>query len=380
MRNRSDHQFESLTVPGLVLSPAEASGERHAHGGAFAARGFNLNYGELMVSSVADPYFNLAGVFHLSEEGFEIEEGYFTTRKLPLGTQVKAGKFLSAFSRINEQHEHCWDFSGAPLVHRAFLGPEGLNEKGVQLTCVLPASVYWMIGAEALTGENEASFGRSGFEDPSGSFREGGKDGVNLFTMFTRTSFDAGDWVVLLNASAASGGTRSDRGFGEAGTEGEARRADTRLIGAGVTLRRFIDSNRYLSFQSECMHRRTEGRLYEKDALEAVRDASLLSRQSGLYGQAVFKYGMRSRLGVRVDRMLGNDRRFDGVRMEGPENLWRLSAMTEFNPTEFSRIRLQYNEDRSLYRGEGMSFRPEAVRELILQCNLSIGAHGAHPF
>lgn len=367
-------------VPGFILSPAEASGDGHAHGEDFPVRGFNLNYGELMVSSVADPYFNLAGIFHLSEEGFEIEEGYFTTRKIPLGLQVKAGKFLSAFSRINEQHEHCWDFSGAPLVHRAFLGPEGLNEKGVQLTCVLPVSVYWMIGAEALAGENETSFGRSGFEDPSGSFRDGGKDGVNLFTVFMRASFDAGDWVVLLNASAASGCTRSDRSFGEAGTEGEALRADTRLMGTGITLRRFIDSNRYLAFQSECMHRRTEGRLYEKDALDAVRDATLLSRQSGLYGQAVFKYGMRSRLGVRVDRMLGNDRRHDGVRVDIPGNPWRLSVMTEFNPTEFSRIRMQYNEDRSLHRREGESFRPETVRELILQCNISIGAHGAHPF
>ncbi len=380
MRNRSDYRLENLTVPGLVLSTGGGSEAGHAHEGDFPGRGFNLNYGELMVSSVVDPYFNLAGVFHLSEEGFEIEEGYFTTRKLPMGTQVKAGKFLSAFSRINEQHEHSWDFSGSPLIHRAFLGEEGLNEKGVQLTCVLPSSVYWMIGAEALTGENEASFGRSGFEDPSGTFRVADKDGPNLFTVFTRTSFDVGDWIILLGASCASGGTRTDDGLEVSGIEGSALRADTRLLGGSLTLKRLIDSNRYLSFQSEFMHRRMEGRHYGKDALDAVQDASLLTRQSGAYGQLVFKYGMRSRLGVRVDRILGNDWRADGVREVFPDGLRRVSVMTEFNPTEFSRIRLQVNEDRSLFRREGMSFRPVSVRELVLQCNLSIGAHGAHPF
>jgi hypothetical protein len=45
----------------------------------------------------------------------------------------------------------------------------------------------------------------------------------------------------------------------------------------------------------------------------------------------------------------------------------------EFNPTEFSRLRLQYNYDRAARDGE-------TNNEVFLQLILAIGAHGAHPF
>jgi hypothetical protein len=44
----------------------------------------------------------------------------------------------------------------------------------------------------------------------------------------------------------------------------------------------------------------------------------------------------------------------------------------EYNPSEFSRIRLQYNYDKS---------DPAlADQEILLQLILAVGAHGAHPF
>ena len=52
---------------------------------------------------------------------------------------------------------------------------------------------------------------------------------------------------------------------------------------------------------------------------------------------------------------------------------WRISAMTEYDFTEFSRIRAQFNHDRS--------DRDNRVNnEGILQLTFTIGAHGAHPF
>jgi hypothetical protein len=46
----------------------------------------------------------------------------------------------------------------------------------------------------------------------------------------------------------------------------------------------------------------------------------------------------------------------------------------EYNPSEFSRIRLQYNYDRS---DPNLA---EANQEIFLQLILAVGAHGAHPF
>jgi hypothetical protein len=52
---------------------------------------------------------------------------------------------------------------------------------------------------------------------------------------------------------------------------------------------------------------------------------------------------------------------------------YRATGSLEFNPTEFSRIRLQYNYDKSA-RAE------KENHEVFLQVILGVGAHGAHPF
>jgi hypothetical protein len=57
--------------------------------------------------------------------------------------------------------------------------------------------------------------------------------------------------------------------------------------------------------------------------------------------------------------------------------MYKYSAMIDFLPSEFSRIRLQYNYDRSLFT-EDLKRKPN--NEIILQFNLAIGAHGAHGF
>ena len=67
----------------------------------------------------------------------------------------------------------------------------------------------------------------------------------------------------------------------------------------------------------------------------------------------------------------------NGVNQAMPENLDRYSVMAEYNPSEFSRIRLQYNVNQALYDDvEGQ----KDVKSLILQFNYAIGAHGAHAF
>jgi hypothetical protein len=60
-----------------------------------------------------------------------------------------------------------------------------------------------------------------------------------------------------------------------------------------------------------------------------------------------------------------------------PEDMYVTSAMLEYNPSEFSRIRLQYNHNSSLYDEEG---HKNNKNEFIVQFNYAIGAHGAHAF
>ena len=62
-----------------------------------------------------------------------------------------------------------------------------------------------------------------------------------------------------------------------------------------------------------------------------------------------------------------------GTDQEYGQKPFRYTGSVEFNPTEFSRLRLQYNYDRSARDSE-------TNNEVFLQLILAIGAHVAHPF
>ena len=309
----------------------------------------NFNYGEMSLYSVVDPYFDLFAVIGLSPEGAGLEEAYFTTRKLPYGFQVKAGKFLASFGRVNEQHEHFWDFANRPLIATALFGEEGLNEIGAQATWVAPTSFYLVFGAEVLNGENEQSFGTSGFSDPGGSVAINAVQGPNLFIGFIRSSFDIEDASILFGISNAMGTTRTDQGFSSTGGTGEAVNANTDIIGGDLTVKYSLDAIRYLSFQSEYMYRVMNGTEYKRDSSNAVSSLSLDKHHSGFYAQLVAKIDQLWRIGVRYDLLMQNDVTLGGADQHMPSNLPRYSAMIEYSPTEFSRLRLQFDRDESRY-------------------------------
>ncbi len=294
-------------------------------------RGFNLNYIELAIGATVDPFFDLFTVFQFSAGKLEIEEAYVKTRSLPLGLQLKLGQFLSSFGRLNSQHDHCWNFSDQPLVYRDFFGESNLDEKGVQLNWVAPLDVFLQAGLEILAGENKTSFGNID-GDP------------HLLVSFLKTSFDTGPVVVLAGVSYA-GGTREKQP--DDGEEITTMKTTSRIFGCDLTLKYLIDSYRYLSLQTEYL----SGKIDDESHF-------------GGYADLIWRYARRWRVGVRYDWFYFQDFSYE------------LSAMLEFSPSEFSRIRLQYAHDRS----RELNANRIQVHEIVLQINLSIGAHGAHPF
>ena len=68
---------------------------------------------------------------------------------------------------------------------------------------------------------------------------------------------------------------------------------------------------------------------------------------------------------------------FDGIDYDGDQSGWYLqgskrdSVMIDWSPSEFSRLRLQYTNDRVL---------TDSDQQWFLQYIMSIGAHGAHQF
>lgn len=348
---------------------------------AFNSRnGFNLNYAELTLGSAVDPFFDLFANFHLSEYEFEIEEAFINTRSLPFGLQVKAGKFYSSFGRLNSQHSHFWDFSDSPLIYDNLLGTHNILEKGVQINYLLPTDLYLLTGIEIFNGENGKSFGNKGFT--SGTNKLEDANYPNLVTGFIKTSLDFDNLIILGGLSYAQGGSRitaTQEGSGESDMHIHALSDNTEssfagktsIFGVDLTAKYFIDSYRYLSFQSEFLHRNMSGSEYTNDSRTSID-----KNQSGMYTQLVYKFNQQWRVGTRLDMILQNQVLEDSKDLGYKGFMPKYTAMVDFNPTEFSRLRLQFSHDRT----KTLDTSQIAVNEILLQLNMAVGAHGAHTF
>lgn len=335
--------IDGRTIPGFTNEPLESRN-----------KGFNFESAELFLFAPVDPYFNLYATVPVTEEGAEVEEAYFLTTSLPAGLQVKGGKFRSGFGRINGQHPHAWDFVDVPLNYRAFLGPESMVEKGVQLTYLPSLPVYTLLGVEVLQGENPLLF------DPDGK-------SPYAFTAFAKASVDLGeDSTILFGPSFITGKARITTVADDTFFSG-----DSDLFGFELVYKWKPTRARSFILQSEYLYRRQKGDLTDF-ALSAME--SLKREQDGFYAQALYQLG-RWRLGARYDvlELFKNDFVLAGGQQNFGEKPWRATGAVEFNPTEFSRIRLQYNRDDSARDGK-------VNDELFIQVLLGIGAHAAHAF
>lgn len=341
--NLSQEELKLRNIPGYTNAGIENR------------KGFNLDSAELFLFAPVDPYFNLYATIPVTEDGAEVEEAYFVTTSLPYGFQIKGGKFKSGFGRINSQHPHAWDFVDIPLAYKAFSGPEGITEKGAQLTYLPPLPFYTLLGAEVLQGENDILFGPDA------------KPGPHAYTLFAKASFDLTDnSTILFGPSVMTGRTKTN----SVADDTEFRGTST-LYGLEFTYKWKPSKKQGLTVQSEYLYRRQSGDLEDTVALttEALKRA-----QDGLYVQSIYQLG-RWRVGARYDvlSLFKDDYILSGVNQDFGKKPWRASGMIDFSPTEFSLIRLQYSHDRSARDGK-------TNQEWFLQFVFGIGAHGAHPF
>lgn len=368
-RSIKDDEAKHLELPSIAHGLIGS----HKHGGHEHAtynqeKGFNLNYAELVLSSSVDPLLNLDGVFHFSQNGVEIEELYFTSNVLGDGFKLKGGKFLSNFGYLNEQHHHSWNFGAMPLVYHGFLGDHGINEKGLQLQYTLPTPIYTMIGVEALQGENEGSFGHEGIEEMGVSK----KDGATMFVGYIKSSYDIGDTTLFGGISYASGKSRHDHSDDDENPHAFA--GDAKLYGADFVLFHQLNSYSYIKWQSEYLQRELKGQSYN---FTSKKFADVTKKQGGFYSELIYAYDKNYRTGIRYDGITKNSVLKNGKNSPQPSGLNRYTAMVEYNTSEFARFRLEYSHDRSMFDEND---KRKKINTIMLQANISIGAHAPHSF
>ncbi|MCM8814765.1 MAG: SlyX family protein [Candidatus Omnitrophica bacterium] len=341
--NLKEDELESWNIPGFIKEGLEHK------------KGMNIHAAELYFFAPVDPFFNLYATIPVTEEGVELEEAYLVTTFLPAGIQAKIGKFKSGFGRHNSQHAHLWKFVDEPLVYRALTGHEGINEKGIQLTFLPDFPFYAQLGIEALQGENEILFGLDRSK------------GLHAFGAFAKASFDIGDYgTILLGPSVMIGDTKT-----ESIEENSIFTGDTTLAAFEFTYKWKPSRWKSFTLQSEYMWRKQKGKIQDTST-STINNLKRI--QDGLYLQTIYQTG-RWGFGARYDLLepLNDKYNLDGVQTSFGDKPWRASAMVEFNPSEFSKIRLQYNYDKSSRTGK-------TNNEVYLQFIGGVGAHAAHSF
>jgi hypothetical protein len=335
-------------------------------------RGFTIPNTELTLDGAVDPYFRGFAniVFKLDEEGesvFELEEAYFITTSLPANLQLKGGQFFAEFGRQNPQHPHSWAFVDQPLVLNRMFGPDGFRGQGARISWLAPTPWYTeaMVGVLNSGGETMFSFRtEESSEIHGGLAAETGVNGGTDLVIAPRiaTSFDpTPTQSVLLGASAALGPNNSG-----ADAASQVYGADLYWRWKSATAQQGFP---FLSFQTEALYRR-----YEAAEREAIDDPGVtLPAETlgdrGAYAQVL--WGIRPRVvaGLRGEYAKGDDAAFDAeLRAERT----RFSPNITWYPTEFSKVRLQYNHDDRTGIGRDHS--------VWLQFEFLLGAHAAHKF
>ena len=283
--------------------------------------GFSLGESELTLSANVDQAFY--GQFTLAvtpENEAEVEEAYIQTLSLPAGVTARFGRMKSGIGYLNSQHAHTWDFVDAPLIYSQLV-EDSFADDGVRLTWLAPTDYFLEFGSEIFRGD---AFPASGADH----------QGTGAYSLYMHLGDDWRDQAWQIGLSHLTTEAR-DRG------EASVFTGENQLTIADV-----VWKSKQFKFQAEHFWSQEQGDYTDLGAVN--------TREKGWYAQAVYQWVPRWRAGVRYDA--------------ATEDASRTSAMLDYSASEFSRLRLQLN------------LNEDNQQQILLQYQMSLGAHGAHSF
>ena len=105
---------------------------------------FDIPSFELYIEGYLNPYARAAVNIAFEEGEFSAEEIYAQIlRGLPLDIQIKAGKYLLGFGKLNTFHPHAWPFIDRPLWQQIYFSDEGFNDIGLDVNFILPTEDFY---------------------------------------------------------------------------------------------------------------------------------------------------------------------------------------------------------------------------------------------
>lgn len=365
--------FDVLADAGWASTPDVKTLEPGCHDP--SQRGFSLRNAELALDGAVDPYFkgfaNIALMTDEDEETvIELEEAYVLSSSLPGGLQLKAGRFFVEFGRQNNQHPHSWAFVDQPLVLNRMFGEDGLRQNGARLSWLAPMEHYTELTLGVFNGQGGDAY----------SFRysgEAGTDGIDRLYGRTTTARDlsgAGDFLFVPRLASSFDLTDSQTlVLGASAAVGPNDTGDdthTLIYGADAFWK-WKPANAeggwpFVTWQTEVI-----GRNFEAGADPEAGLPEETLHDWGVYSQVQWGFIRRWALGLRGEYVTGDTSASEEATAERSTQE-RVSPNVTWYPTEFSKLRLQYNHEWREYAEDG-----DAV---WVQFEFMLGAHAAHKF
>ncbi|MBI3757637.1 MAG: hypothetical protein HY267_06640 [Deltaproteobacteria bacterium] len=365
-------------------------------------RGFTMAEGEIGLGGVVDPYFRAQAYLSTfidaqsGATGVELEEAYLTTQQLPFGLenpyrfQLEVGHFFTRFGRLNPQHPHQWEWIDQPVIHSRLFGGDGMRAPGFRASIGVPSpwtpefhSSTFHFGMQNANGATMTSFlgGRQAPESQSA-------EEIGKRPKIKRNTKALKDFVYLArweNYWNFSNGLDTNIGVsGLYGPNATGPRGDTWIYGLDMKWKwRPVNNFRgwpFLTWQAEIMQRDFRAdRLFQLDEQHPEEDVNLPGRTLhdwGLYSQLLYGFSYGWAAGLRYEYASGS-----GASVKGREhdpfraNRQRVSPLLSWQPSEFTRIRLQYNYDRADHLTTGKN-----VHSVWLGFQWLYGVHPPHEY
>lgn len=370
-------------------------------------RGFTVQQVELSASGAVDPYFNAEThiVYFLDpatgESQFELEEAFFTTQKLPYKLQFKGGTFLTEFGRINPTHPHAWKWLDQPIINTRLFGPDGMRGPGYRVSWLTPLPWY----SQIFFGMQNANGSMVSFLSNEGNVADRPIGGYPFTDQPVKTLRDFTYLARVENSWNLCETVTTKLGFsGIYGANYTGPRGNTWIYGTDLVVK-WRPAKNYQGWPFLLLEAELMGRTFRADRsfftpgdpgdpeaeipIPPTPDTYIPGqtlRDWGVYAQLLWGFRPGWSVGLRGEYASGggNNISFDPVndtaqvvsRNTDPfrDNRTRISPLLIWQPSEFSRLRLQYNHDWAAHLPGKTADTVWAGVEFLY------GAHPAHKY
>lgn len=328
---------------------------------------------EMFVDGYLNPYSRANANIAYEEGEFAVEELYAQIlRGLPLDLQLKAGKYLVGFGKINTIHPHAWAFLERPLFHQIYFGEEGFNDIGIDVSYILPfENFYSSLDLGIYKGDAIAKTVASDPENASTFYDLRGNNPI--FVGRWSNFFQLGDYSDIELGLSSSYGVHSYDYL-----TSKTRNA-LYYSYASLDFKYKYHSDAYSSFVMQ-----GEALLNSRNVLRSADEISFSQNRINTFGAFLYfdyQFAKQFSVGAKYDLtygIIGDEPGYAALSNDDKNKTQGFSAWFGFYPVEES-LAFRFGAENLFFNyADGASSDSETT--IKLQMIFSLGPHKTHPF